>query len=77
MVEQYKVDSVTRVQLILQTEDPNKQILKIREVTEDKYSCPENFYELPDLPDKPVSNGTRVYLRWLDGRIWEICILRG
>lgn len=74
---QYKVDSVTRVQWILQTEDPNNQILKIREVTGDKYSVPENFDDLPDLPDKPVSNGTRVYLRWPDGRIWEICILRG
>ena len=76
-MESYKTDSVTRVQLILQTEDPNNQILKISDVTGDKYSCPENFFDLPYLPDEPVSNGTRVYLRWPNGRIWEICVLRG
>jgi len=77
MNSQYRTDSVLRVQRILGTKGSNSQILKIREVTDDEYSCPKNFLDLPELPSTPVSNGTRIYERWLDGRIWEICVLRG
>lgn len=76
MVEQYRTESVLHVQRILETQGPNQQVLKIREVTDDKYSCPEDFQALPPLPSQ-VGNGTRIYERWLDGRIWEICVLRG
>jgi hypothetical protein len=76
MVEQYRTESVLHVQRILETSGPNSQVLKICEVTNDKYRCPDDFNALPKLPNH-VSNGTRIYERWLDGRIWEICVLRG
>lgn len=77
MVDQYRTDSVLRVQRILETDGPNSQTIKIREVTHDKYGCPEDFFNLPKLPNQSVSNGTRIYERWIGGRIWEICVLRG
>ncbi len=73
----YRTDSVLRVQRILETQGHNSQVIKIREVTDDQYNCPDDFYSLPKIPDHGVSNGTRIYERWIDGRIWEICVLRG
>jgi len=72
MLTKYQVDTVDRVQRVLRKD----QTIKIHDVTEDDYArvTPE---DLPDFPDKEVTNGTRCYQRFQDGRIFEICILRG
>lgn len=75
MADYYKVDTVPRVQAVLASQDPQGQIIKIREVTDDE-DCPKRIEKLPEFPDREVRNGTRVYQRFQDGRIFEICILR-
>lgn len=73
-MQEYKVDSVSRVQAVLEVEGRNKQIIRIS-ATEDM--APVQVYGLPEFPDEPVSNGTRIYQIFQDGIIFEICVLRG
>ena len=72
MLPKYRVDTVDRIQRILRRD----QIIRIQDVENDEYNevVPEN---LTDFPDKEVTNGTRIYQRFQDGRIFEICVLRG
>lgn len=73
MVEHYQVDTVSRVQAVLQDQAPHNQVMKIRVVQMKR----TDFEELEEFPDDPVNNGTRIYQRFPDGRIFEICVLRG
>lgn len=76
MADHYKVDTVTRVQAVLASREGEHQIIKIRDVTDD-VNCPDNIVNFPDFPDHEVRNGTRIYQKFQDGRIFEICVLRG
>lgn len=74
MVERYRTETVARVQGFLETEPTQCQIMKIRRAKDITY---DEVRSLPEFPDEHVSNGTRVYQRWYDGQIFEICILKG
>ncbi|MDY9922747.1 hypothetical protein [Methanobacterium sp.] len=75
MFGSFRVDTVSRVQAVLASGEPQNQIIKIREVT-DESDCPKRIESLPEFPDQEVRNGTRVYQKFRDGRIFEICVLR-
>lgn len=76
MVDHYKVDTVSQVQAVLASRPGEHQIIKIRDVTDD-VNCPENVVNFPEFPDVEVRSGTRIYQKFQDGRIFEICVLRG
>jgi hypothetical protein len=42
-----------------------------------QYDCPEDVESLPEFPDEEVSNGTRIFQKFKDGRIFRISVLRG
>ncbi|BDZ68564.1 hypothetical protein [Methanobacterium ferruginis] len=75
-MQEYKVDTVSRVQAILRSKEPHRQIISIREAMND-YDYPREFETLPEFPDEPVSDGTKVFQKFKDGRIFRISVLRG
>ncbi|WP_321422801.1 hypothetical protein [uncultured Methanobacterium sp.] len=75
-MDYYKVDDVSRVQAVLASREGEHQIIKILDVTHD-VNCPENIVNFPEFPDVEVRAGTRIYQKFQDGRIFEICVLRG
>lgn len=73
-MQEYKVDSVSRVQAVLEVEGRNKQIIRISAA---ENMAPVQVHGLSEFPDEPVSNGTRMYQVFQDGVVFEICVLRG
>jgi hypothetical protein len=75
MVDYFQVDTVSRVQAVLVSEDPMNQIIRIREITNEP-DCPGRVKNFQEFPDSPVRNGAKIYQE-IKGRIFEIKVLRG